>query len=362
VIETNIEWCDSTINGSSGCDGCELWDSRRKSCYAGITHERRWSKSLAVTMPQFYSPSFDVVKMIPGRYARAAAWDDLTGTERPDKPWLNGLPRMIFVGDMGDFLSRDVTDEFLMHELFGAITSELGRRHFWLLLTKRPKRLASLSERMQGGLPDNCMAMTTATDQRTANVRVRQLLEVKCRWRGLSCEPLLGRVDLTRIWPHTLNGDEDNPGYINAFTGEAYHPKTCLTGPNYDIPQLHWVIGGGESGNGDGEETIPRPTHPDDLRSLRDQCGAAGVPFFFKQHGDWIPVGQRLDLSPNFPLGTCLARGAEVRYFPDGMPTLRIGKKRANKAGLGRLLSGREWNEMPEIRDFASAGASSPVQ
>lgn len=369
MIETNIEWCDSTINGSSGCNGCELWNKRRKSCYAGKTHETRWAKSLAISHPQFYSPSFDVVKMIPGRFAKSAAWSDLTGTDRPDKPWLNGLPRMIFVGDMGDFLSREVTDEFLLDELFGAITSELGARHFWLLLTKCTSRLADISKRLLPmGLPDNCMAMTTATDQRTANVRVRQLLEVNCRWRGLSCEPLLGRVDLTRIWPHTLNGDEDNPGYINAFTGEAYHPKTCVTGPNYDMPQLHWVIGGGESGEGDGEETIPRPTHPDDLRSLRDQCGAAGVPFFFKQHGDWIPSGMRPDLGDSFPLDSCLAHGAPVHNWQDGAHSadstvsFRVGKKRANKAGLGRLLDGREWNEMPEIREFASAHASSAVQ
>lgn len=366
MIETKIEWCDSTINGSSGCDGCELWDSRRKSCYAGITHERRWSKSLAVTMPQFYSPSFDVVKMIPGRYARAAAWDDLTGTQRPDKSWLNGLPRMIFVGDMGDFLSRNVTDEFLMHELFGAITSELGRRHFWLLLTKRPQRLASLSQRMQGGLPDNCMAMTTATDQRTANVRVRQLLDVKCRWRGLSCEPLLGPIDLTTIEQTVA------PGFFGDCL-QWYHRGKCHEDEGIQFPTINWVIGGGESGAGDYPSIAPRPTYVNAFRSLRDQCVAAGVRFFFKQHGDWIPTGMPSDREANFPIGTCLARGAAVHNWGDGTASLRVGKKKANRAGLGRLLDGQEWNEMPSLREMtndecrmtkeqASVPASSSVQ
>jgi protein gp37 len=219
---------------------------------------------------------------------------------------------MIFVGDMGDFLSRAVTDEFLLNELFGAMTSELGRRHFWMLLTKRPKRLAEISRRMPGGLPENCMAMTTATDQRTANVRVRQLLEVECQWRGLSCEPLLSEVRIKKE----------------------------------ELRRIHLVIGGGESGDKDADVW---PTHPAWLRLLRDQCVAANVPFFMKQHGDWIPSGMRPDVGKSFPFGSCLARGAQLHQWGDGTVSFRVGKKRANKAGYGRLLDGREWNEMPPL-------------
>lgn len=318
--ETKIEWCDSTINGSSGCDGCELWNRDRKSCYAGNVHESRWAKSLAVTKPAFYDPSFDVVKMIPGRFARAARWSDLRGKKRPEKPWLNGLPRMIFVGDMGDFLSRDVTDEFLMNELFGEMTGALGRRHFWLLLTKQPLRLLALSEKMNG-LPDNCMAMTSATDQRTANYRVMKLLQTKCRWRGVSCEPIVGHIDLTLL---RFPGDE--LARQNALTG--YGICDGMNEPA-KLASLDWVIGGFESGK---EARIGDPAH---AYKLRDDCLTAGVPFFWKQFGEWAP-----DYAiPN--LATVM--GVEHAYV-GGQFMARVGKKNA-----ARHLRGEFWNQMPAL-------------
>jgi protein gp37 len=272
--ETPIEWCDSTVNGSSGCNGCELWNAKSHLCYAGKTHEGRWGHSLAITHPQFYSKSFSEVKMIPGRFAMAASWSDLRGKNRPDKPWLNGLPRLIFVGDMGDFLSREVTDEFLWNELFAAINSKQGQRHFWLLLTKQISRLKSLSERM-GGLPFNSMAMTTATDQATANFRVRELIEVDCEWRGLSCEPILGPIDLTH-----LRDREDELFNLNGLTGEW-----IADGMNEPVltSSLDWVIGGFASGD---EAPVP---DADCAVGLRNQCQQFEVPFFFKQWGEWAP-------------------------------------------------------------------------
>lgn len=243
--KTELPWCDSTINGSSGCDGCELWNDAVKSCYAGNLHETRLYPSFKDTHPELYAPSFDDVRMIPGRFEQAAKWSDLRGTERKAKPWLNGWPRCIFVGDMGDFLSRGVTDEFLKKELLGAITSKPGQRHFWMLLTKRPSRLARLSEEW-GGLPDNCIAMTTITTQKTAGVRIPELLKVRCRWLGLSCEPLLGPMDLS---------------------------KWLSSG------KISWVICGGESG------PHARPCNGSWIRSIKDQCLAAGVACFVKQMG-----------------------------------------------------------------------------
>lgn len=234
---TAIGWTHSSINGSSGCDGCELWNDLTRTCYAGHVHENRLGKSL----PSLYAANFNEVRMIPGRFARAASWGPPTAAENADKPWFFGKPRHIFVGDMGDFLSDAVTDEFLENELLAAITSFAGRRHVWQLLTKRPARLARLSEKW-GGLPDNVVAMTTITNQRTADLRIPELLQVRCQARGISAEPLLGPV------------------------------KAPLAG-------IHWVIGGGESGAG------ARPLQPAWVRSLRDQCEAAGVSFFFKQWG-----------------------------------------------------------------------------
>lgn len=349
--ETNIEWCDSTINGSSGCDGCELWtpgeegDKARRSCYAGQVHETRWANSLAVTHPQFYSPSFSDVKMIPGRFAKAAAWSDLRGRNRAfseksggRKQWLDGLPRMIFVGDMGDFMSRDVTDEFLINELFGAIDSEKGRRHFWLLLTKKPRRLAELSKRMQGGLPDNCMAMTTVTDQFTANARIPALIDVKCKWRGLSCEPLLGSVDLRSI------PDGKGNYYDLAYEGGPGLFEGKMQRRIRDA-RIDWVIAGGESGNSQKPIDAPRPSDPEWYRSLRNQCVAASVPFFFKQWGAWFPVDQwHEDLISKSTGEHCYAGSLHSQYM------LRAGKKSA-----GSNLDGREWKEMPDVGVSTSA-------
>jgi protein gp37 len=92
---------------------------------------------------------------------------------------------------------------------------------------------------------------------------------------------------------------------------------------------LDWVIVGGESGKN------ARPMHPDWARSLRDQCAAAGVPFFFKQWGEWAPKWSFGDGAGDSGFG-------DVPEF-DGYD--RIGKKVA-----GRLLDGREYNAVPSTR------------
>lgn len=247
--QTNIGWTHSTINGSSGCDGCELWNDLTRTCYAAQVHQNR----LALSLPHLYARDFGDVRMISGRFEQAAKWGLPTPAENADKPWFVGKPRHIFVGDMGDFLSDAVTDDFLERELLAAVTSKAGQRHVWQWLTKRPARLARLSKKW-GGLPDNVVAMTTVTNQRTADVRIPELLKVRCKTRGVSAEPLLGPVDF-------------DFGHPKWRTAESYHSY------------IHWVIVGGESGAG------CRPMQAEWARSIRDQCAAANVAFFFKQWG-----------------------------------------------------------------------------
>jgi protein gp37 len=242
---TNIGWCDSTTNPTTGCDGCELWGPTIHACYAGTLHETRLAKSL----PKLYAPDFQEIKLAPGRIMQAAKWRDLTGTARPDKPWLNGLPRLIFIGDMGDMLSRDVPTDYLTDEVLSAITSPQGLRHIWMILTKQPARLAELSIRI-GGLPANVIAMTTVTTQSTVKPRINELLKTKCHWRGISVEPLLGPVDLS---------------------------------PYLDSSKIHLTILGGESAQ---PGHIPRRMAPEWAISIINQCRVAGVPVFFKQLGD----------------------------------------------------------------------------
>lgn len=106
------------------------------------------------------------------------------------------------------------------------------------------------------------------------------------------------------------------------------------------VPRIHWVIAGGESGPG------ARPMHPEWARGLRDQCVAAGVPFFFKQWGEWAPF---MHSTRDAAVMSCLhvdgrqSPGREWHDAPEGTAMMcRVGKKAA-----GRLLDGREWSEFP---------------
>lgn len=318
---TNIEWCDSTINPTSGCDGCELFQpghQEKAVCYASHLHTGRLAKSL----PDKYAADFSEVRMIPGRMRQAANWKDLRGAVRAEKPWLNGRPRFIFVGDMGDFLSDAVTDDYIVGEIFDAILSPAGRRHVWCLLTKRPERLARIS-REYFPLPDNCIAMTTVTNQATAELRVPELLKVQCRWRGLSCEPLRGAVDLTADGLSCGPCPVCSDGSRAEWDTGANACRRCEGTGRANGVLIDWVIAGGESGTG------ARPMHPEWARSLRDQCRVVGVPFFFKQWGEWAPGH-----NGKLPMQT-LAPGVIVTRF--------------GKRYLGRALDGRKWNGMPEI-------------
>jgi protein gp37 len=172
--KTKIQWCDSTINPTLGCDGCGLWSRDNRACYAGVLTARfgRSDPGLA--------DDFDKVGLALGRMAEAAGWSDLTEKQRADKPCLNGLPRLIFVGDMADNFSRDVPFEYLQQEIIAAVTSKAGSRHQWLWLTKRPKRMAKFSAWLQArsiSWPRNLWAGTSVTTQQRTT-RVAQLLAV----------------------------------------------------------------------------------------------------------------------------------------------------------------------------------------
>src|SRR5437667_9313219 len=101
--KTKIQWCDSTANPTMGCDGCELWNPKTgvRTCYAGMLHTR-WPNHRG------FAKDFLVPEMFPGRMEKAAAWPDLNGKDRPGSPWLDGLPRLIFISDMGDSLSKRI--------------------------------------------------------------------------------------------------------------------------------------------------------------------------------------------------------------------------------------------------------------
>lgn len=193
----------------------------------------------------------------------------------------------------------------------------------WLLLTKRPENVNDMIEQATGFSESdmwfhaarNVWIGTSVENQATANERIPHLLKVPARVRFLSCEPLLGPIDLGRAIPCGYYCDPGPDG-----GGHYDHPFW-----SYGIVSpIHWVIAGGESGH------HARPMHPTWARSLRDQCQSAGVAFHFKQWGQWQP--------------TCPDPEKE-RFGIDTVYTFeKVGKHAA-----GRLLDGRECNEFPEV-------------
>jgi protein gp37 len=178
----------------------------------------------------------------------------------------------------------------------------------WLLLTKRIGNVRRLMEECtEPGKPwtdfwpPNAWLGATIVNQAEADRDVPKLLALPARVRFLSIEPMLGPVDL--------------------------RPAFGAREPGGD-PMLRWVIAGGESG------PHARPAHPDWFRSLRDQCAAAGVPFHFKQWGEW---GDEDDLFERADLTTC-----KLHDWRDKSYSPRVGK-----AIAGRLLDGTEHNGFP---------------
>jgi protein gp37 len=238
---TKIEWADDTVNAEMGCDGCELWDPKNKvrTCYAAVLTERMLSKGPLKGWP----PAFDVPTIFPGRIADAARWRNLTGTWRDGKPWLNGMPRVIFLNDMGDSFTASLPDDWLAPELLTIAASP----HLWLMLTKRPDRQRAFSLRHE--LPSNVWAGTSITSPQ--DQRLRHLMRTRATVRWASYEPVLGPVN----WrPYLADG-------------------------------LNWLLVGGASGPGYQNQMMDLAW----LAATVEQCRAAGVPLFVKQDSAMRP-------------------------------------------------------------------------
>ena len=167
----------------------------------------------------------------------------------------------------------------------------------WLLLTKRPHLVTRLVP-WTTKWPHNVWIGVTAENQRWADKRLPHLAALAAKTKFLSCEPLLGPIDLT---------DWLKRGSID------------------------WIITGGESGPG------ARPSDPEWFRSVRNQCQAHGVAFHFKQWGDWAPKTSWCSPRPR------------AEFDGHSVALARFGKKVS-----GRLLDGRTWDELPGIPKYCS--------
>lgn len=183
----------------------------------------------------------------------------------------------------------------------------------FIILTKRHKQLASFNQVCGWSVKSypNIWLGVSVEDQKTADRRIGELLKVDAAVRVVSYEPGLGPVNLhsQQDWLPTL----------------IPNTKTKLFSyRNNLIPTIDWVICGGETGPG------ARPMNPEWARKVRDQCVEAGVPYFHKQNGMWIPDRLACEGPP------------KVYRFSDGMVMSRVTKKQA-----GRLLDGKEYSEVP---------------
>lgn len=243
---TDIQWCDSTVNPTEHCGGCELWDSSRgiKVCYAGRLTER-WHGHGAFDQP---------IALKPGRMSEASRWSDLCGQARTDKPWIGkSLPRLIFVSDMSDALCGAVSFEYLESEIIKTASSSVGKRHVWIWCTKRPARMAAFSSWLKGfgrNWPSNLWVLTSVTDQKHADLRIPWILQVgdQDTIRGISAEPLWGPIKLDQV--------------------KALERQS-----------LDWIIIGGESGRNNNGGSFER------IADLASQADDWDTPCFVKQMG-----------------------------------------------------------------------------
>lgn len=228
-------------------------------------------------------------------------------------------PARIGVQFMGDLGHESIPDRFIA-EVWDVMTR--CSEQTFLILTKRPKRFLNWSKSW-GLLPfPNLWLGVSVEDQKTADERIPILLQIPAAKRFVSYEPGLGSVDFTRI-----GGDQFGWGRIDALNGLYYvRANATESGCEWETKpaqKLDWVICGGETGPG------ARPLHPDRVRSLRDQCQAAGVPFFFKSWGQWKPWA--------------IDDPAIKKTWSDAPDFKKFGYKE-----LRHFLDGKEWREFPK--------------
>jgi len=362
---TSIEWTDRTWNPVTGCSeispGCA-------HCYAAKQTATRLSKhpaykGLAIIDPETKSPRFT-------GEIRAHA-------DRLQEPLHWRKSSRVFVNSMSDLFHEGVPEEFI-DRVFAVMA--FAWQHTFQVLTKRPERMREylkyfnrdsciaigirrvpgLSPTFQKGAEEiiddrfafkedvgnilaNVWLGVTTENQRFADERIPALLSTPAAVRFISAEPLLSPLDLRYL-------NVKKMVEVDALNGThgVYRPH----GGNN--ASLDWVICGGESG------PEARPMHPEWARSLRDQCAAAGVPFFFKQWGAWLPI-ERHGYRPRKRAGQLhplrIRRLTEIgevdelvyhAYPKNSNDDNGIYWEMVNTTKKHRSLDGREHNEFPK--------------
>ena len=295
MAETSaIEWTDATVNFWWGCrkvgPGCD-------HCYA-----ETWAARFGI-------PDYDasgVRRKIKGAVALIRKLQ--RGADKFEAE--HGRRRRVFIQSMSDFFDNEVDPawrEEAWEEIMAADRLDIQ------LVTKR---ISNVPKMIRDRWPAHVGLMVTVVNQDEADRDIPRLLQLKgargIPWVGLSIEPMLGAIDLT-----ALQIDRGDAMTWNCLTDEW----SGFREP-WGVPVIDWVIVGGESGSN------ARPLQVAWVWSLRDQCAAAGTPFFFKQWGAWH---------------------ADAMAYTDvhgrnPPPKMKIGVKRA-----GRIVAGRTHDEFPRI-------------
>lgn len=250
-----------------------------------------------------------------------------------------------FSGHNGDWDCLRYADEIHhnhLHDMRGQLLPHL-KEAGWLWASYGDEEDGYYSElEYHGKLPlPNVHLGVSAEDQAAADKRIPLLLQTPAAVRFVSAEPLLGPIDLTTLiteQSHTTRRGWDalkGEDFIENFTvNNRWENRRVWTSNLY--PRLDWVIGGFESGS------QARPGHPDWARSLRD----TGISFFWKQHGEWLHSSQAITQQQKTAcVVEAVSKPPRKHTWQDGSASYFVGKKAA-----GRLLDGREWNEMPMER------------
>lgn len=358
---TKIEWADATVNAINGCTrvspGCG-GPGPRGGCYA---------ERLAATRLRNHPSRPGLATMT----SAGPRWTGKVHLHEPEllKPLRWQKPRRIFWNAHGDTFHEKVPDEWI--DRMFAICA-LTPQHTHMILTKRPARMRDylaardddygwrvidtaldMAEREFGSnwtehwwstspppfpkpLP-NVWLGVSVEDQQAAEERIPDLLATPAAVRFLSCEPLLEAINfqirnrVEEVTTYPLTG-----GWVDH---QNFNPNGVAAGRG---PKIDWVIVGGESG------PRARPMHPDWARSIRDQCAAAGVPFFFKQWGEWrdrgghvlIPTRKSQSHICYLDRNTGRCKPHPNRFSDETM--IKLGKKAA-----GHLLDGNEHHAFP---------------
>lgn len=310
-MSTKIEWVKNS-DGTQGDTWNPITGCTRVS--TGCTH--CFAERMAARLQAMGKPGYQGTVDKNGRWTGQINFIE-SALEIPLK---RKKPTVYFANSMSDLFHADVEFDWL-----DSIWSVMARcpQHTFQILTKRA---SLLSDRVQAmvdiyGILPNVWLGVSVENQAAADERIPYLLQAPAAIRFLSCEPLLGPLDL-----EDLAFEKAGPDWA------GYNPL------------VDWIICGGESG------PHARPMHPQWPRNLRDQCLASGVPFFFKQWGNLLPG----ELDPNEP-----DKMFPWRNWQDGsrswlMPELGqvdlppVAYRNVGKKEAGHLLDGREWSQFPQ--------------